>query len=67
MAESLVQTFRPVVGDAHPIQEIVLIPSAGGRFEVMVDDELIYSKAATGQHTTNEYIVEQVRQRMAKN
>ena len=64
MAESLVSTFKPVVGRPHPIQEIVLIPSGSGRYEVTIDGELVYSKAATHQHTTNEYIVEQVRRRL---
>jgi selenoprotein W-related protein len=27
-----------------------LIPSDGGRFEVMVNGELVYSKLATGRH-----------------
>jgi selenoprotein W-related protein len=28
-----------------------LIPSDGGRFEVVVDGELVYSKLQTGRHT----------------
>jgi selenoprotein W-related protein len=28
-----------------------LIPSGGGRFEVTVDGELVYSKLQTGRHT----------------
>jgi len=28
-----------------------LIPSGGGRFEVTVDGELVYSKLKTGRHT----------------
>jgi selenoprotein W-related protein len=65
MAESLVNTFKPPVGQAHPIQEIVLIPSGSGRYEVTVDGELVYSKAETGRHTTNEFIIEEVRKRLA--
>jgi selenoprotein W-related protein len=60
----LVTTFKPLMNEPHPIAEIVLIPSKGGRFEVTVDGELVFSKAATGQHTTNEFIVEQVRSRL---
>jgi len=59
--ETLVNTFKPLLNEPHPIEEIVLIPSKGGRYEVMIDGELLYSKAATGQHTTNDFIVEQVR------
>ncbi len=66
MAETLVVTFRPIVGQPHPIAEIVLLPSGGGRFEVTVDGELVYSKRATGQHTTNEHVVELVRARLGK-
>ncbi|MCH7610362.1 MAG: Rdx family protein [Chloroflexi bacterium] len=32
------------------IKSIVLIPSEGGRFEVTVDDQLVYSKLKTGRH-----------------
>jgi selT/selW/selH-like putative selenoprotein len=64
MAEALFTALRPEVGPSHPVRELVLIPSDRGRFEVTVDGELIYSKAATGQHTTNEYIIQQVRDRM---
>lgn len=32
------------------ISEIALIPSDAGRYEISVNDELIYSKAQTGQH-----------------
>lgn len=32
------------------IESITLIPSDSGRFEVLVDGNLIYSKLATGRH-----------------
>lgn len=60
----MVNTFKPFVGGQHSIESIVLIPSGNGRYEVTVDDELIYSKAATGSHTTNDFIVGQVRARL---
>ena len=31
-----------------------LVPSGGGRFEVAVDGELVYSKLETGRHTDSE-------------
>jgi selenoprotein W-related protein len=36
----------------HPqqIKSLTLIPSAGGRFEVVVNDSLIFSKADLGRH-----------------
>ncbi len=64
--ETLVNTFKPLLNEPHPIEEIALIPSKGGRYEVTIDGELVYSKAATGEHTTNEYIVDQVRARLRK-
>ena len=64
MTETLVNTFKPIIGGRHPIQSVQLIPSSNGRFEVTLDDQLVYSKAATGKHTSNEYIVEQVRARL---
>jgi selenoprotein W-related protein len=62
MAETIISTFRSM--GAHPVEELRLIPSSGGRFEVTIDGELVYSKAATGQHTTNERIVELIRGRL---
>ena len=32
------------------IKSLEIIPSSGGRFEVTVNGELIYSKMATGRH-----------------
>lgn len=57
-------TFKPFVGGRHPIESITLIPSGQGRFEVTLDDELVYSKAATGKHTTSDYIVGLVREKL---
>lgn len=32
------------------LEEITLVPSDGGRFEVEVDGQLVYSKLQTGRH-----------------
>jgi hypothetical protein len=64
--ETLVNTFKPLLNEPHPIEEIVLLPSKAGRYEVTIDGELVYSKAATGQHVANEIIVELVRARLSK-
>jgi predicted Rdx family selenoprotein len=66
LAEALVTAFKPVIGKEHPIEQIILIPAGNGRFEVTIDDELVYSKAATGEHTTNEYILQKARVRLLK-
>ena len=34
--------------------DVRLIPGSGGVFEVTVDDELVYSKKATGRHADYE-------------
>ncbi len=44
MAAELLDKFR------FNIESLTMLPSGGGRFEVIVDDELIYSKKATGRH-----------------
>lgn len=44
LTQQLTENFTPA------IESLTLIPSGGGRFEVMVGDELIYSKLETGRH-----------------
>lgn len=34
----------------HLVESIALVPSDGGRFEVIVNDQLIYSKLQTARH-----------------
>ena len=34
----------------YDIKSIELIPSDGGKFEITVDDQLVYSKIKTGRH-----------------
>ena len=47
------------------IESVTLVPSDGGRFEMRVNGELVYSKKATGKHTTPEAMVEEVQRRLA--
>lgn len=44
-------------GQTAPNQRTYPDPIRGGCFEVIADGELIYSKKATGQHTTNEAMI----------
>jgi len=44
LANELLNGFEP------EIESITLIPSEGGRFEITVNDMLIYSKLQTGRH-----------------
>jgi selenoprotein W-related protein len=41
-----------------------LIPSRGGVFEVALDDELVFSKKATGRHAEHDEILKELRPRI---
>jgi selenoprotein W-related protein len=48
-----VSLFNELMGDKQiesQLETIEVIPSDGGRFEVTVNGDLIYSKLATGRH-----------------
>jgi selenoprotein W-related protein len=44
LASDLLNAFEP------KIESITLIPSEGGRYEVTVNGQLVYSKLQTGRH-----------------
>jgi selenoprotein W-related protein len=44
LADELLREFE------HTIDRLVLVPSDGGRFEVSVNGELLYSKLQTRRH-----------------
>jgi selenoprotein W-related protein len=46
------------------VESINLIPSDGGRFEFVVDGDLIYSKLETGRHAEYEDIATPLRARL---
>ena len=46
------------------IQDLRLIPSGGGCFEVTVNGERIYSKLSTGQFPEEQAMLKAVQQRM---
>lgn len=56
MAEQLLTEFE------SRIRSLALIPSEGGRFEVTVDDQLIFSKQLTGRHAEYDEIAAAIRQ-----
>jgi selenoprotein W-related protein len=39
----------------------VIVPSGGGVFEVMVDDDLVYSKKQTGRHAEHDEVLATIR------
>jgi selenoprotein W-related protein len=46
------------------IKSIGLIPSGGGLFEVVVDGDLVYSKAKTGRHPEKGEVEKIIAERM---
>ena len=44
LANDLLKRFEP------EIESLTLIPSEGGRYEVTVNERLVYSKLQTGRH-----------------
>lgn len=43
------------------IDDLVMVPSRGGVFEVTLDDHLVYSKRATGRHAKPDEILDTMR------
>ena len=58
MTEQLLNDFEPY------ITELTLLPSDGGRFEVTLNDQLIYSKKATGRHVEYSEVADSVRKHL---
>ena len=44
----------------HYIDSITVIPSRGGVFEVMVGDDLVFSKKELGRHATIEEVLDSI-------
>ena len=44
----------------HYIDDITVVPSTGGVFEVNVGDELVFSKKELGRHATIDEVMESV-------
>ena len=55
LANDLLKEFE------YEIQDLTLVPSDGGRFEVKVDDALVYSKLQTHRHAEPGEVVGLVR------
>lgn len=62
MAQALVNAFKPAIGGPNALEAVVLVPSSGGRYEITVDDRLVYSKYETKQHISDEDAVRLVKQ-----
>jgi selenoprotein W-related protein len=48
------------------IEELTLVPSTGGVFELSLDGDLAYSKKATGKFPDEAWAVETVRKQLGK-
>ncbi len=46
------------------LERLELVPASGGRFEVTLDGELIFSKASTGRHAAPGEVAGEVRRRI---
>ena len=58
LAQALMDEFGQRFGS------VKLIPSDGGRFEVSIDGNLIFSKLETGRFPENTEIIDQIRPKM---
>jgi len=58
LTDHLIKQFK------RQIEELALLPSDGGRFEIRVDDELVYSKLKSGAFPNNRSIEQAVRERL---
>jgi selenoprotein W-related protein len=58
LTDELLQGWAPI------LETIELLPSSKGRFEVTVDGELVFSKAALGRHAEPGEVAGLVRERL---
>lgn len=56
MVERLLKEFE------FKVESVTVIPSTGGVFEVMADDQLVYSKKQTGAHADYEDVAAPLRE-----
>ena len=57
MTEKLLSSYK------RDITELLLVPHEGGRFEVSIDGELIYSKLETGEFPEHDSIISAINKR----
>jgi len=58
MTDTILETF------GNKIQRVTLLPSSGGRYEVTIDGQLVYSKKATGKHAPVDLIIDEIAKRL---
>jgi selenoprotein W-related protein len=57
-------TDEVLEGWAPRIASLELVPSSGGRFEVTLDDDMVFSKAALGRHAEPGEVASLLRDRL---
>jgi selenoprotein W-related protein len=60
LANDLLKQFEP------EIENLTLVPSDGGRFEIQLNDTLVYSKLQTGRHAEPGEVLSLVEKSMKK-
>ena len=60
MTDKLLTHFK------QKIKSLTLVPSGGGRFELVLDGELVHSKLQTGIFPDEKTVIEEVGKRMKK-
>lgn len=50
----------------NDVESIEVVPSGGGKFEVVVDGELLYSKLETGRHAEENEIVDLIGEHLGR-
>jgi len=48
----------------HDLEDVTIIPSDGGVFEVHLGDELIFSKKKEGRHAEYDEVLQALRERL---
>lgn len=59
MTSKLLTTFK------QQIKELTLVPAGGGKFELTLDGELVYSKLKTGKFPEEKWVTDLVEKRLA--
>ncbi len=60
MTEQLITEFK------QALEEVALVPASGGRFEVYVDGEMVFSKKEAGRFPKYEEVRSVVQQRLKR-
>lgn len=58
MTTEILETYK------QQIEALELVPDKGGVFEVKIDDDLVYSKDATGEFPSNAQILREIEKRL---